>query len=127
LTLTKGSASSSTGISGTVAPAVAFEVSEDNFENPANPTDEEVAYGSLDITTLRDNSLSVCGNGGNQKCTKGVIRIYTTGTAGEGLWNAAEGYGLPIKTGSSTIGLSAAGAAIVQELSIASNQRVLHL
>src|SRR5690606_23738618 len=67
LTLTKGSASSSTGISGTVVPAVAFEVSEDHFENPSNPTDEEVSYGSLDISTLRDNSLSVCGNGGNQK------------------------------------------------------------
>jgi hypothetical protein len=120
---TKGSATQ--GISATVAAAVTFTVDVSNFQN-AVPTSGVTSFGSLDVTALRDNALRVCGNG-NQKCTSGTIRVYTSGTAGDGLWSDVEGYGLPIKTGASVIGLGAANAVTASTTTFGANVRVLKL
>jgi len=95
-------------ITATVAANTQFTVANTKFKTP-NPTGV-ASYGSLDITALSDNNLSVCGAGGTTQCTTAVIRSYTTGTPGAGLWNTAGGYGLPITTATHTIGLNAAGA-----------------
>ena len=60
---------------------------------------------------------------------KGRHRTYTTGVAGAGIWNAADGYGAPLTTGSpaSTIGLGTTGAVNVQSYTIPSNKNVLNL
>jgi hypothetical protein len=113
-------------ISATVAEAVTFTVDTGSF-TPGTPSDGVVSFGSLDVTALRDNALRVCGTNGNQRCTSGVVRIYTSGTPGGGLWSTVEGYGLPILTGSSPIGLGAASAVDVDTAAIANNQRVLKL
>ena len=109
----------------TVAAAVTFTVSATNF---VTPTPSGIAsYGTLDISALSDNALRICGNG-NQKCTTAAIRMYTTGTTGDGLWSVTEGYGLPITTtGGTTVGLNAAGAATAATFAIAPNKRTLSL
>lgn len=117
---------SSHPISATVAAAVTFTVDAANFQSGA-PADGLVSFGSLDVTALRDNALRVCGTGGNQRCATGTVRMYTTGTAGAGLYSTAEGYGLPIKSGANTVGLGAANAATAATTTIANNMRVLKL
>lgn len=120
-----GNASSNAPIGATVTAAVTFSVSTANFVEPTNPIDS-ASYGSLDVTALRDNSLRVCGPNANQKCTTGAIRIYTTGTAGPGLWNTVEQYGLPITSGADTIGLAPAGAYVKATAAIG-NKNILKL
>ena len=86
--------------------------------------------GSISLSALYDNDLKKCGNNSNQKCGTALIRMYTTGTAGEGLYNAEDGYGAPITAGQttlSTVGLNVAGAAIMQSISIPNSKHVLNL
>jgi hypothetical protein len=107
---------------------VEFDTSE--FKVPVLANDI-LNFGSIKISKLIDNDLAVCGAAGNVQCTKAVIRIYTTGTAGAGLWNAAGGYGAPISAGlstaRSTVGLGATSAAIVQTYTIDPKTHVLLL
>ena len=89
-------------------------------------------FGSLAISTLSDNNLKVCGTGGKTQCGTAMIRIYTSGQAGAGVWNAADSYGVPLYSGlqnvnSSSIGLNAAGSVTVQSTGIASSDHVLTL
>ena len=87
-------------------------------------------FGTLQLANLQDNQLKVCGTNGKTKCGTAMIRIYTTGTSGAGLWNADDQYGAPITAGKSTlapVGLNASGAAIVQQISIPANKHVLTL
>ena len=107
----------------TIAPNVTFTVSNTNFKTP---TPSGVAsFGSLDLTAMLDNSLRVCGATGNQKCVRALIRTYTTGQPGAGMWNTVEGYGLPITSGGSVVGLLAAPA-ILASLDVTA-KRVVHL
>ncbi len=85
-------------------------------------------FGTIALATLTDNDLKVCGAGGNQKCNTALLRMYTTGTAKAGLYNAADDYGLPITatlTTPLTVGLGVANAAIMQTLSLPANKRVV--
>lgn len=120
-----GHGTSSQPIQGTVAAAVQFQVSGASFVTPS-PVGQ-ASYGSLNVTKLSDNALKVCGSAQNQKCTEGVIRIYSSGTPGAGLWNSDENYGLPITTSGNTVGLNAAGAATAAKVAITSSTRVLKL
>jgi hypothetical protein len=109
-------------ISGTVAAAVKFTVSNANFTPP--PTFEGVvSYGSLDIKALSDNALRACGPTNTTRCTTAALRVYTRG-GGAGLWNAADAYGAPIMTGGNVIGLDAAGAYTIKTVAIGSKVRV---
>ena len=123
LQTTKGSATQT--ISGVVAANVKFTVVSTNFSTP--PATGLASYGTLNITSLSDNALRVCGAQGNQKCTEGEIRVFTSGSPGAGLWSAVEGYGLPITTGTATVGLNATEAASIKKVAILGNTRVLKL
>jgi len=112
-------------ITGTVAPAVRFEVNADNFVTPPDPIDLE-SYGTLDVDRLRDNNLRVCGQNGDQKCQPEYIRIYTEGTPGPGLWNTAGQYGIPILSDASEVGLDPANAYVVGTFQIGA-RRVVRL
>ena len=110
---------------GTVAESVKFNVSNANFIIPAT-LENEVSYGSLDLTNVFDNKLRVCGASGKDKCTAALLRIFTRG-GGEGFWNAAEGYGAPIKTNAKVIGLETAGAYVIKTIPIPANKFVIKM
>ncbi len=87
-------------------------------------------FGNIVISGLTDNDLKVCGIAGNQKCGTAIFRVYTTGTAGSGLYNADEGYGLPMTSGLTTplsIGLGSGAAAVMQTISIPTSKHVVRL
>jgi hypothetical protein len=95
-------------------------------------TGDTLNLGILSISALKDNDLRVCGTNGKTKCTKAIVRMYTTGQAGAGLWNTLDGYGAPLKAGLSgnpmqTTGLNAVAAVTLQEYTIPSTKNVLNL
>lgn len=117
----------------TVVNAVDAEMTVDtkDFAVPVITTDV-LSFGKLAVSQLKDNNLKVCGSNGKTKCAKAFIRIYTTGVAGEGLYNSTDGYGAPIMAGLSaaslgTVGLGPESAAIVQMIPIPNNKNVLRL
>lgn len=107
------------------APNAQMTVNSANFAAPTI-TNDSLEFGSLTITQLRDNNLKVCGSNGKQKCGLAVIRMYTTGAAGAGLYNSADSFGAPITAGMGSIrelvGLGAVNAAIVQTYTIPANR-----
>lgn len=115
-------------VSVTNAASTTVVYSTANFVIPAIST-AVLDCGSLSISQLSDNNLMVCGTNGKTACTSAVIRIYTTGVAGAGVYNAAGGYGAPLSAGLnsplSTVGLSSGNAAVVQTVSIPSTTHVL--
>jgi hypothetical protein len=87
-----------------------------------------LSFGSIKITDLLDNDLKVCGSNGKQKCGTALIRVYTTGVGGAGLYNTLDGYGAPILAGQtqlSPVGLNVSGAAVMQTIAIPNNKNVL--
>lgn len=113
-------------------PNVRFNVNTGNMVAPTI-SNTMLEFGKAELSDLFDNNLSVCGTGGNRKCSAAYVRMYTTGQPGAGLWNTADGgYGMPIfanMTGSPrlAVGLDATNAAIVQRVAIGSTKRVLQL
>ena len=109
-----------------VSPNATLTVDSSGFAVP--PISEAILdFGDIALTDVRDNSLRVCGTDGKTKCTKAVIRMYTTGVAGAGIWNAADGYGAPLLaklTGGTvqTVGLGSANAVTVQSITIPNNK-----
>lgn len=91
-------------------------------------TGNTLSLGHVDISTLSDNNLKVCGAGGSTKCTQAAIRVYTTGSTA-GFVNTADVYGVPVYAGSlnpaSPVGLLAAGSVQVQTLSIPTSKRTV--
>jgi hypothetical protein len=113
----------------TNAASSSMTLDKDSFIVPVI-TDQILDFGFLQLTDLKDNNLKVCGTNGNQKCNTALIRMYTTGVAGAGLYNGADGYGAPIEAGQSSlvsVGLGSANAAIMQSISIPSNKNVMKL
>lgn len=91
-----------------------------------------LTFGSLVLSLLEDNNLRNCGTSAKEHCGHAIIRVYTTGTIGDGFYNAIDGYGAPITAtppGSKDlpVGLGAANAAVVQSLVIPKNKNVLRL
>ena len=89
-----------------------------------------LSFGSLSIEDLFDNKLRICGTSGKEKCTKAMIRIYTTG-GGAGLWNSADGYGAPLLVSqaggiaSTQVGYQVSGATVLQSLALDKSHNVL--
>jgi hypothetical protein len=77
-----------------------------------NASDNAVTLGTIEINTLLDNSLSLCGDG-TVKCTGAVISAYTDNAAGaagaavSGLYNSASATSVPLM-----ISLAAGGAPV---------------
>ena len=90
-----------------------------------------LAFGSLSFATLFDNNLNVCGPANNQRCNTATIRLYTTG-AGPGIFNAADGYGMPLTFNTNAIaddvvGFGPENAITVQTLAIDPTHRTVRL
>ena len=88
-----------------------------------------IDFGSLKISALMDNNLNLCGPSANQHCGTALIRMYTVGTAGAGIWNDTDQFGAPITAGpsSQTVGLNVAGAAVLRTFTIPKNKHVIRL
>ena len=102
-----------TEIEASVRARVRFLVNSDSLQNPEDPEDGIISFGELKIENLRDNKLKVCGENGRTICEEALFRIYTQGTPESGLWNEDAGYGLPLSTGDSPIGLGSEGAHVL--------------
>jgi hypothetical protein len=111
-------------ITGVVSPNVTFTLSTSSFSTPTNIAGV-ASYGTLKVTDLSDNNLRVCGSNGKSKCLAAAIRIYSTG-GGAGLWNSDEG-GLPILTGSATVGYTQSAPTFLKAIAVASNMKVVKL
>lgn len=91
-------------------------------------TGDTLSFGSFAISGLDDNKLKVCpaageANGGNVKCNKAKIRIYSaTGDANGVFQNTTDGYYIPLLVSSIPVGVGVANAAYVQNFTIASNK-----
>jgi hypothetical protein len=88
-----------------------------------------LSFGYLQLKTLLDNDIKVCGNG-HQKCSKAIIRMYTAGTALAGIYNSVDNYGIPLYAGQTTfseVGLSATGAVTLQTFNIPNNRNTVQL
>lgn len=105
--------------------ALTFGMSDTRFSVPA-VSNSLLDFGYLDLTALDDNSLKVCGLSGNTKCTQAVIRVYTTGKPGAGMWNP-DGYGQPLLANGLTTGLNVAGAVTVATYTIPNSKHRLTL
>ena len=124
----------SVSVSTTVAASTSFTLNTSLFSVPANPTPFAANdFGFLQIGALRDNNLNLCGSSGTQHCGTAMIRIYTIGTSGAGLWNTVDQYGAPITSAQSgispqlSVGLNVAGAAILQQITIPATQHTFQL
>ena len=121
-------ASGNQTVTTTEAASTTFALDNSLFSVPSAPTPFAVNnFGYLQVTDLKDNNMDVCGTGGTTHCGTALIRMYTTGTTAAGLWNTVDQFGAPITAGQTTlapIGLSVAGAAILQSIVIASNKHV---
>lgn len=107
------------------SPSVTFNIDTSNFNAPAVITDL-LDFGSLVVSDLRDNKLRICGANGKQKCTKAHLRIYTT-SAGAGLYNSEDGYGVPMYANSGEVGHTSNNALLMQTINIPHNKNVLSL
>lgn len=111
--------------------ATTFTLDNSGFAAPTPMSNGVMNFGTLQVSGLFDNSLRVCGTGGNQKCGNALIRIFTTGVAGAGLFNAVDNFGAPLTatltTTPLTVGLLVANAAVMQTLSIPANKSVVRL
>lgn len=103
-------------VTGFVVEAVKFTVSNANFILPTYLVNQ-VNYGSLDVTSLYDNRLRVCGVNGREKCKTAALKIFTRGK-GAGFWNEVDGYGAPILTNGNNVGLDVGGAYVVKTVNI---------
>lgn len=108
-----------------LAGATSMSMSNSNFSIPPM-TNDILDFGTLTITSLFTNDLKKCGNNGNQKCTKALLRIYTTG-AGAGFWNSFDGYGMPLLANNTEVGLNASGSVIMQTYNIPNNRNTVTL
>lgn len=114
----------------TNAASVSFTINVAAFA-AAGFSGDTLSLGHVDLASLDDNNLKICGVGGNQKCQKAIIRVYTTGSV-SGFVNTDDGaYGAPVYAGSlnplTAVGLNSAGAVQVQVVTIAGNKNRLRL
>lgn len=115
-------ASSPHAMAASVPAAVRFDIDDAGFQTPA-ATDGLQSYGSLSVIRLRDNNLSVCGSG-KERCTTAEIRVYTQDAGSDGLWNASDGYGLPISAGGKSVRYGSGSAVVLGQADIRSLRTV---
>ena len=106
-------------ISNTVMSSLTLDSSKFKIPSVSNAP---LSFGSLSLSTLLDTNLFLCGPTHNLRCNTATIRLYTTG-AGPGIFNAAEGYGMPIRFSNGTVldgvvGFGVENATTLQTLAI---------
>jgi hypothetical protein len=112
------------------SPAVNFKIDASALVAGAM-TGSTLSLGKVTVSDLSDNALNICGSNGKTKCTKAIIRLYTTGSIA-GFVNTSDStsYGVPVfasglnPTTALTLGSPGVTA---QQVSIASNTHVLKL
>lgn len=112
-------------------PSTTFTLDVSAFAVP-RASNAVLSFGNVGVASLFDNDLRHCGTNGTTKCTKAFLRMYTTGVAGAGLYNAVGGYGMPITAGltgsvAQTVGLEVANSVVLQTMTIATSKNVLRL
>jgi hypothetical protein len=116
-------ATGSTTVTYVNAASVNFSINVSNFA-AGSFTGNTLSLGHVDLGSIDDNNLKVCGAGGNSKCSSAVIRVYTTGSIA-GFVNTADGYGAPVYAGSlnpsTAVGLTSANSVQVQTYTIPSS------
>lgn len=109
------------------ASSVQFVINNTSFA-ASGFTGDNLNFGQLLLSNLDDNDLKVCGVGGTQKCTKAIIRMYTTGST-PGFVNTTDSYGLPVYSGpmnsTTPLGLNVAGSVIVEQVTISASKHRL--
>lgn len=118
-------ASSNAPINVSMSASVTFSLNLAGL-NPPAITIDLLNFGNIAISDLKDNNLKVCGGGGNQKCNNAYIRIYTIG-ANPGLYDATEGYGIPMFANSLLIGHTNSAATTVSSYAIPISKKNLKL
>jgi hypothetical protein len=90
-----------------------------------------LSFGSIKVTNASTNHLKACGTGGNQRCTKALLRVYTSGVAGTGFWNTMDGYGAPMDAGLSgslqVVGLGPSAAIVTEQITIPGNRNTVKI
>lgn len=127
-------ANGNVNVSTQVGASISFNLNSSLFTVPASPTPFVINdFGFLQVGGLQDNNLNLCGPSGHKHCGTALIRIYTTGTAGAGLWNAVDAYGAPISSAQAgvtpqlNVGLDQTGAAVVQQITVPPNKHTVLL
>lgn len=114
----------------TLAPKTQFSIDVSAFVVPT-PDNAVLSFGNITVDAASTNQLKRCGTSGNQKCTKALIQVYTSGMAGAGMWNTLDGYGAPMSAGLAgrlqTIQLGLANAVTVESWTIPTNRNTLRL
>lgn len=113
----------------TMAPSSTMTLDNSGFSSPTI-TNGVMDFGSLKVATLNDNNLRVCGAGGTSACGTALIRIFTQGVTGAGIFNAADNFGAPLTaslTTPLTVGLLVANAAVMQTFTIPATKKVVRL
>jgi hypothetical protein len=125
------------------AGVIAFTLDQTNLAVSPSFSGVTLNLGSLVLSNIDDNTLKVCGVGGNSRCTQAVIRIYNTNAPADALPStstiagfvnvddAADLYGVPVYAGSlnpsTALPYGAAGSVVVQTVSIPGNKKRLRL
>ena len=128
--------SGSTDVSVTLPVSTAYGLDLTSFVSAPPISNQMVSFGNIGVAnSFYDNNIKVCGAGQNGMCTQASIRAYTspaTGVtnAGDGLWNADGGYGVPLfikdTSGvSQQILLGQANSKLLQSFLIPGSKRVL--
>lgn len=126
-----GSPSGTLPVSVINAPSTSMTVDTTQFAIPTI-TNTLLDFGYLNISALLDNNLNVCGTTGKVHCGTAIIRIYTTGQAGAGVYNSVDQFGAPLTAGISgsgmvAVGLTVSGAGILQSMTIPSTKHTVKL
>lgn len=122
-------ATGTTTVTYTNAASVSFQINIASF-GAGSFTGSTLSLGTFGLSDIDDNHLKVCNPGGNTKCTKAAIRVYTTGSVA-GFVHTTDSYGAPVYAGTlnptTEVGLNTAGSVQVQQITIASNKNRLRL
>ena len=95
-----------------------FDLDFTAFTPGVEDSSSTLPLGSIDIDGIKINKLKQCGGGGNEKCGKARIIIYTTELASnpgvEGFVHVLDGYGVDIHANDIIVGLASGNAAEVE-------------
>lgn len=123
-------------VSVTLPALTTYSVDTSSFIPNPTLSNASIAFGSLKLgQSFFDNNLKVCATSANGQCQSALLRAYTTQAAsvtnpGDGLWNAADGYGVPLYIKAAdgiekTIQLGQSASQTIQTVGFQPSQKVL--
>jgi hypothetical protein len=85
------------------------------FNIPATLSSSLLSFGQINIGTIQDNDLNVCGG---SICQSAYFKFYTTGENGGGFWNNTAQESAPIYINTQSVGNGSSNGTVVQEQGI---------